>query len=157
MIKNHTNVALLPVIPMLGAALFAGGCGSAAPLQASSAGDVDQIAMMVRFENHCPKEVIPVVESCDASHSGAGVVCRDHGKRILWVAVAGASLPYQRDVTDFDFSPKNSARNPTEAGKCKKSTAGVLDCKVKADARGYYDYTLVAGGCSLPDPRVYVP
>lgn len=160
MIKIHSSVVLLPVVPMLGVILFVGGCGGSEKLPTSKAGDVDQIPLLVRFENHCPKGLIQIVESCDSGHKGDDVICREHGKRIIWRAVTGASPPYQPDTTDFDLAFKDATKDPTEhsgGGRCKQSGGGVLDCKIKSDtAHAYYDYSLVSGTCSL-DPRIYVP
>jgi len=157
-----SNIALKRVMSVLALMLCASGCEQ--PIPASSAGNVDDIPLLVQFDekNECPIAVIQVIESCDADHRDKDTVCREKGQRIFWLAVAGASLPYQRDqqLPEFGIVFKDKNKDPIEdprGGQCKDSSNGVLDCKIRKNIRtDTYDYSVVAGSCSL-DPRIYVP
>jgi hypothetical protein len=154
-------------ISVLALTLFASGCEQ--PMQASIAGKADEIPVLVRFEVGCPKEVIEIVSSCAVPDSAKDPnkphevpVCRKRTEKIIWLAVTGASAPYQRgeNPPEFGIVFKNAKYDPIEkpgGGQCKDSRDGVLVCKIKKDtAQGTYDYSVVAGECPL-DPRIYVP
>ena len=89
--------------------------------------------------------------------------CRKPNDKIIWLAVNGASLPYQRDekLPEFGIVFKDKNNVPIEdsrGAECKASSKGVLDCKIKKNVKTntYYDYSVVADSCHL-DPRIYVP
>lgn len=161
MTKADSSITLMRVVSTLALMLFASGCEQ--PIQASSAGNVDEIPLLVQFdEKGCPLAVIQVVESCDAAHRADDLVCREKGQKIFWLAVTGASAPYQRGekLPEFGIVFKNAKNDPIEkprGGQCKDSRDGVLDCRIKANAPSdKYGYSVVTDACSL-DPRIYVP
>jgi len=163
--KADSNITLMRVVSTLALMLFASGCEQ--PMQASSAGNVDEIPLLVRFEmkdaSWCPAEVLQVVESCVADRRADDLACREKGQKIIWLAVTGASPPYQRgeNPPEFGIVFKDKNDDPIEnprGGQCKDSRDGVLDCKIKRNTSPdtYHGYSVVAGACSL-DPRIYVP
>ncbi len=165
--KADSNITLMRVVSTLALMLFASGCEQR--MQASSAGKVDEIPLLVRFEDRCPKEVIETVAGCavpdsakDPNKPDEVTVCRKRNEKIIWLAVTGASLPYQRDEKppEFEIVFKKKDYDPLEKSfnrQCKDSSKGVLDCKIKGETpKGTYDYSVVSGDCFL-DPRIYVP
>ncbi len=154
--------ALAPIVVLFVIMLSASSCEQ--QMTASDAGKVDEIPLLVQFdERNCPVAVLQVIESCDARHQAPDQVCREQGQKISWFAVKGESLPYQRGDRPpaFGIVFKDKNDDPIEnsrGGHCKDSSNGVLDCKIKKNAKREksYGYSVVAGECSL-DPRVYVP
>lgn len=172
--KNaDSNIALMRGISVLALILIASGCEQA--IEAShvvNSNDIplshdirlsNDIPLLVRFEDRCPKEVIEMVRAC-AAPSDPVATCRKPNEKIIWFAVTGATPPYQADANLPDFQIVSKIKDqydPTEkqgGGQCKESSNGVLNCKIKGNAPRniFYDYSVVAGECSL-DPRIYVP
>jgi hypothetical protein len=153
MTRADSNIAATRVILVSALALLAGGC--ATTVHEPKPGDPNEFPLLVKFSDRkCPEEVIlPPVESCHTSISGA--VCREKGKRIIWVAVKGDSVPYQVDP-DQQFTLAGVPAKKPSRDPCIQSSGGVLDCKIDLDAHGEYKYSVTAGECTL-DPRIYVP
>jgi hypothetical protein len=164
-----SNIALMRGISVLALMLFASGCGK--PMEASHVVNSNDIPLLVRFEDRCPKEVIETVAGCavppsakDPNKPDEVPVCRKPNEKIIWFAVTGATPPYQADANLPDFQIVSKIKDqddPTEkqgGGQCKESRNGVLNCKIKGSTESgtVYDYSVVAGDCSL-DPRIYVP
>jgi hypothetical protein len=159
---------MMRVVSVLAVIVFAGGCEQR--MEVSGFGKVDEIPLLVRFENQCPKEVIETVANCavpdsarDPNKPDEMPACRKQNEKIIWLAVTGASMPYQRDATppEFEIVFKGGKYDPIEKSngrECKASRNGVLDCKIKSGAPRdkWFDYSVVARSCTL-DPRIYVP
>jgi hypothetical protein len=156
-----SNIALMRGISVLALTLFASGCER--QMEASHVENANDAPLLVRFEGQCPKEVIEMVRTC-AAPSDPVATCRKPNEKISWLAVTGATPPYQADANLPDFQIVSKIKDqydPTEKqgwGQCKESRNGALNCKIKGNARRdiFYDYKVVAGECFL-DPRIYVP
>lgn len=129
-------------------ALLASGC-TAPTLNGTTVSPYD-FPLLVRFEKGCPQEVVPPpVISCRSPIPDA--VCREKGKKIVWVAVKDGELDSNQE---FGLSGV-PAKKPT-GNSCIQSDRGQLECKIDNDAQGDYKYSVTAKGCDL-DPRIYVP
>jgi hypothetical protein len=157
---------------LVSALVLLASCGtlSAPPVSASKTGDVEEAPLLVQFTAGCPTNVITVVEDCVAPPQipppTDTVVCRQKGKKVVWLAVAGSSPPYLVDpghpLPDFKIEPEQSNHDPIEkpggGAGCKDSRNGVLECKIRTNAHLFYKYSVVVAGCTPPlDPRIYVP
>lgn len=163
----HCKLVLTCSILLSALVLLASGCTST--VRDLKAGDIDEIPLLVKFSAAgCPVDVLQVVESCESLPPGVLVgkdlACRNKGKRIVWFAVTGDSLPYHVGyaLPKFEITFKDPADDPIEkadrGGRCKESTSGVLDCKIRNNApQKTYGYSVVVAACPVLDPRIYVP
>jgi hypothetical protein len=147
--KADSRIVLPGVILISVLTPLASGC--TAPTHEGTTVSPYDFPLLVRFdEKQCPREVVPPsVESCRASTPDA--VCREKGKKIIWVAVKGSALDPNQEFT-LSGVP---ARKPT-GDSCVQSRAGQLECRIDSKAQGDYKYSVTANGCDL-DPRIYVP
>jgi hypothetical protein len=147
--NNADSRIVLPSVMLVSVlALLASGC--TAPTLHGTTVSPHDFPLLVRFERGCPQEVVPPpVISCVSPIPDA--VCRDKGKKIVWVAVKDGALDPNQE---FGLSGV-PATKPT-GSSCIQSHKGQLECRIDEDAHGDYKYTVIAKGCPL-DPRIYVP
>lgn len=146
--KADSRIVLPSVMLVSVLALLASGC-TAPTLNGTTVSPYD-FPLLVRFERGCPREVVPPpVFSCPSPIPDA--VCREKGKKIVWVAVKDGQLDPNQE-----FGLSGVPARKTNGNSCTQSHHGQLECKINNDAQGNYKYSVTATGCDL-DPRIYVP
>lgn len=146
--EADSRIVLPSVMLVSVLALLASGC--TAPTRHDTIVSPDDFPLLVRFENGCPREVVPPhVSSCPSPIPDA--VCREKGKKIIWVAVKDGQLDPNQE-----FGLSGVPAKKTNGNSCMQSNSGQLKCKINNDAKGDYKYSVTATGCDL-DPRIYVP
>lgn len=147
--KADSRIVLPSVMLVSVLALLASGCTT--PVLNDTTVSAYDFPLLVRFEKGCPQEVVPPpVNSCRSPIPDA--VCREKGKKIVWVAVKDGELDSNQEFGLSGVPARKLSGNP-----CIQSHHGQLKCWIDDGAQGVYKYSVTATGCDDLDPRIYVP